>query len=130
MRIVYICKKLGIHDEISKLKYGYDTVLNSNDDKLSANSKILLNIARILLKNTKIMIFDEIICSLNKDSRNTVLEIFNDLKERFTIIIIDKNEDVLKMSDNIVLFNDGLVSDCGEYDNVSQNKLYKKIVSN
>ncbi len=129
-RIVYICKKLGIHDEISKLKYGYDTVLNSNDDKLSANSKILLNIARILLKNTKIMIFDEIICSLNKDSRNTVLEIFNDLKERFTIIIIDKNEDVLKMSDNIVLFNDGLVSDCGEYDNVSQNKLYKKIVSN
>lgn len=129
-RIVYICKKLGIHDEISKLKYGYDTVLNSSDDKLSANSKILLNIARILLKNTKIMIFDEIICSLNKDSRNTVLEIFNDLKERFTIIIIDKNEDVLKMSDNIVLFNDGLVSDCGEYDNVSQNKLYKKIVSN
>lgn len=129
-RIVYACKKLGIHDEISKLKYGYDTILNSNDDKLKANTKILLNIARILLKNTKIMIFDEIICSLNKDSRNTVLEIFSKLKERQTIIIIDKNEDVLKMSDNIVLFNEGLVSDSGEFDVVSQNKLYKKIVSN
>ena len=129
-RIVYVCKKLGIHDEISQLKYGYDTILNSNDDKLKANTKILLNIARILLKNTKIMIFDEIICSLNKESRNTVLEIFNGLKERQTIIIIDKNEDVLKMSDNIILFNEGLVSESGEFDLVSQNKLYKKIVSN
>jgi ABC-type transport system involved in cytochrome bd biosynthesis fused ATPase/permease subunit len=76
------------------------------------------------------MIFDEIICSLNKESRNTVLEIFNGLKERQTIIIIDKNEDVLKMSDNIVLFNEGLVSESGEFDLVSENKLYKKIVSN
>ena len=55
---------------------------------------------------------------------------FNDLKERQTIIIIDKNEDVLRMSDNIVLFNEGLVSENGDFELVSQNKLYKKIVSN
>lgn len=129
-QIVYICKKLNIHDDILKLKYGYDTVLNSNDDKLKPNTKILLNIARILLKNTRIMIFDEILCSLNNESRGIVLEILNKIKEEHTIIIIDKNDQVLQMSDNIVLLNEGEVSESGEYDQISNNKLYKKIIGN
>ena len=126
--IVYICKKLGIHDEISKLKYGYDTVLNSKEDNLKANTKTLLNIARILLKNTKIMLFDEILCSLNNESREIVLEKLNKIKEKHTIIIIDKKEDVLKMSDNVVLLNEGEVVQTGTYDELSSNKLFKKIV--
>lgn len=128
--IVYICKKLDIHDEISKLKYGYDTILNSKEDKLKANTKILLNIARILLKNTKIMLFDEILCSLNNESREIVLEKLNKIKDKHTIIIIDKNENVLKMSDNIILLNEGEVVETGIYDDLSNNKLFKKIVQN
>ncbi len=128
--IVYICKKLDIHDEISKLKYGYDTILNSKEDKLKANTKILLNIARILLKNTKIMLFDEILCSLNNESREIVLEKLNKIKDKHTIIIIDKNENVLKMSDNIILLNEGEVVETGIYDDLSDNKLFKKIVQN
>lgn len=128
--IVYICKKLNIHDEISKLKYGYDTVLNSKEDTLKANTKILLNIARILLKNTKIMIFDEILCSLNAESREIVLEKLNKIKEKHTIIIIDKKQDVLKMSDNVVLLNEGEVVETGTFENLSNNKLFKKIVEN
>lgn len=126
--IVYICKKLGIHDEISKLKFGYDTILNSNEDKLKPNTKTLLNIARILLKNTKIMIFDEILCSLNNESREIVLEKLNTIKNKHTIIIIDKKEDVLQMSDNVVLLNEGEVVESGSYEELCNNKLFKKIV--
>ena len=43
-RIVYVCKKLGIHDDISQLKNGYDTILNSNEDTLKPNTKVMLNI--------------------------------------------------------------------------------------
>lgn len=126
--IVYICKKLDIHDEISKLKFGYDTILNSNEDKLKPNTKTLLNIARILLKNTKIMIFDEILCSLNNESREIVLEKLNTIKNKHTIIIIDKKEDVLQMSDNVVLLNEGEVVESGSYEELCNNKLFKKIV--
>ncbi|MBQ7105107.1 MAG: ABC transporter ATP-binding protein [Bacilli bacterium] len=126
--IVYMCKKLNIHDEISKLKYGYDTVLNSNDDTLKPNTKVLLNIARILLKNTRIMIFDEILCSLDNESRKVVLKILNKMKEEHTIIIIDKNDQVLKMSDNIVLLNEGEIEETGEYKTIAKNKLYKRII--
>lgn len=125
--IVYICKKLNIHDEISKLKSGYDTVLNSNEDTLKSNTKILLNIARILLKNTRVMIFDEILSSLNNESREVVFEILNKKKEEHTIIVIDNNEQILSMCDNIVLLNESEVLCEGEFSEVKKNKMFKTI---
>ena len=128
--IIYICKRLKIHDEIANLKYGYDTILNSKDDTLAPNTKVLLNIARILLKNTKIMMFDKILSSLDGSSRKVVLEILNRIKQDHTIIIIDKNDEVLKFSDNVILLNESEVSKIGEYKTVSKTKIYKKIISN
>jgi len=129
-QIVYVCKKLNIHNEILKLKYGYDTIINSNDDKLTPNTKILLNIARILLKNTSVMIFYEILYSLNKESRDQVLKILNKIKEEHTIIIIDKSKEILKMSDNIILINEGEVLESGTYEKINSNNLCKKMIEN
>ena len=126
--IVYVCKKLGIHEDISQLKYGYDTVLNSNDDELKPNTKIMLNIARILLKNTKIMIFDDIFTALNNDSRKILFDLLNDMKNNHTIIIIDNNEYVLSNSDNVVLLSESELVDIGSYEEVSKNKEYKTAI--
>ena len=100
--IVDLCKKLGIHDEILKLKNGYDTVLNSNDDTLKQNTKVLLNVARILLKDTRIMIFDSVLFLLNKESKRIVLDILNEIKDKHTIIIISKDDEVLSFADSII----------------------------
>ena len=129
-QIVHICKKLDIHDEISQLKNGYDTVLNGPEDKLKPNTKILLNIARILLKNTRILIFDEILCSLNNENRKIVLNILNHIKENHTIVIIDRKQDVLESADHIVLINDGQVVETGTNEELRHNKLYNTIVEN
>lgn len=126
--IVYMCKKLGIHDDISQLKYGYDTVLNSNDDHLKPNTKIMLNIARILLKNTKVMIFDEVLDSLNNESRKVVLELLNEIKNNHTILIIDNNESVLEISDHIILIDEHEVIETGDFKEISQNKIFKSVV--
>lgn len=128
--IVDLCKKLGIHDEILKLKNGYDTVLNSHEDTLKQNTKVLLNVARILLKDTKIMIFDSVLYLLNKESKRVVLDILKDIKDKHTIIIISKDDEVLSVADSIVLLDEGRVYNTGEYDNISSLKLYKQIVEN
>lgn len=128
--IVDLCKKLGIHDEILKLKNGYDTVLNSHEDTLKQNTKVLLNVARILLKDTKIMIFDSVLYLLNKESKRVVLDILNEIKEKHTIIIISKDDEVLSVADSIILLDEGRVYNTGEYDNISNLKLYKQIVEN
>ena len=126
--IIHICQKLGIHDEIIKLKYGYDTILNSPNDSLKENSKVLLNIARILLKNTRIMIFDEVLCSLNNESRTKVLKILEEIKENHTIIIIDRNLEVLQNADNIIFIDSGNIISTGKHFELLENKLYKSIV--
>lgn len=126
--IIHICQKLGIHDEIIKLKYGYDTILNSPNDSLKENTKVLLNIARILLKNTRIMIFDEVLCSLNNESRTKVLKILEEKKENHTIIIIDRNLEVLQNADNIIFIDSGNVISTGKHLELLENKLYKSIV--
>ena len=128
--IVDLCKKLGIHDEILKLKNGYDTVLNSNEDTLKQNTKVLLNVARILLKDTRVMIFDSVLYLLNKESKRVVLDILNEIKEKHTIIIISKDDEVLSVADSIILLDEGRVYNTGEYDNISKLKLYKQIVEN
>lgn len=126
--IIHICQKLGIHDEIIKLKYGYDTILNSPNDSLKENTKVLLNIARILLKNTRIMIFDEVLCSLNNESRTKVLKILEEIKENHTIIIIDRNLEVLQNADNIIFIDSGNIISTGKHLELLKNKLYKSIV--
>ena len=126
--IVFVCKKLNIHDEISRQKYGYDTIVNSKDDKLTANTKVLLNIARILLKNTHIMIFDEILTVLNEESKDKVLAIFNDIKYKHMIVIVTKDEQVLNMCDNIVLLSYGEVNQIGNSVDIKKNSLYSKII--
>lgn len=128
--IVDLCKKLGIHDEILKLKNGYDTVLNSHEDTLKQNTKVLLNVARILLKDTKIMIFDSVLYLLNKESKRVVLDILKDIKDKHTIIIISKDDEVLSVADSIILLDEGRVYNTGEYDNISNLKLYKQIIEN
>lgn len=128
--IVDLCKKLGIHDEILKLKNGYDTVLNSHEDTLKQNTKVLLNVARILLKDTKIMIFDSVLCLLNKESKRVVLDILEDIKDKHTIIIISKDDEVLSVADSIILLDEGRVYNTGEYNSISNLKLYKQIVEN
>lgn len=58
--IINICKRLGIHDEISTLPNGYDTIMDGNCT-LSTSAKQILAIARILLKNSRILVFDKLL---------------------------------------------------------------------
>ena len=126
--MIYYCKLLNIHEDILKLKYGYDTIVNSNDDTLKPETKMLLNIARILLKNTHVMIFDGVLGSLNNSNRKLVFDILNNIKEEHTIIIVDDSEQVFKLSDNIILLDEGNISISGDYSKVFESDLYKKII--
>ena len=110
------------------LKNGYDTILNSKDDTLKPNSKRLLNIARILLKNTKIMIFDGVLFELNKNSYLKVLDILEQIKKDHTIIIMDKELEIISKSDYIILLDNGMVVDKGTHEELINNSLYKQIV--
>ena len=97
-----VCEKLGIHDEIMNLKNGYDTEINNSSAKISLNLKRGIAIARVLLKDSKILMFDEIIDTLEDELQDNVLQILEDLKKDHTIIIISREEKILNIADKII----------------------------
>lgn len=111
-KIINICQKLGIHDEILALPNGYDTLIDDNCT-LSTSAKQILAISRILLKNSKILVFDEALGILDENSQNNVLSVLQELKHNHTILMISHDRNILKEADEIILLDNKQVVECG-----------------
>jgi len=96
--VLEISKKIGLHDKIMKLKDGYDTVL-TDTTPISLNTRMLLIIARCLLKNAKVILFDDIIDSLDKEHEKKILNYLEELKKDHTIVIISNSSEILLKAD-------------------------------
>lgn len=124
-----VCKDLGIHEKIINLEKGYDTIISNDSKLLSSSDKKLLAIARVLIKDTKIFLFDEIIEALDKENRDTVMKILKSKKKDHTIIIISRDKKILKQVDNIILIDSGKLEKSGSHEELSKtNTLYKEII--
>lgn len=123
-----VCKNLGLHEKIMSLDKGYDTIISNETKDLSSSDKRLLAIARVLLKDTRIYLFDEIIETLDKSNREIVMKILKEKKKNHTILIISRDTKILKQMDNIILMDSGLLIDTGTHNELlEKNKLYSEI---
>ena len=123
-----VCKELGLHEKIIGLEKGYDTIISNESRELSSSDKRLLAIARVLLKDTRIYLFDEIIETLDKSNRDIVMKILKEKKKNHTILIISRDTKILKQMDNIILMDSGLLIDIGTHNELlKKNKLYSEI---
>ena len=96
-----ICNKLGIEESILKLSNGYDTIIDSNTP-INDEMKLLLSIARILIKNSKIMLFDETISNLSLKYKNKLINILKELKNNHTIIISSNDKKFIDIADILI----------------------------
>ena len=122
------CKQVGIHDAIISLEKGYDTVITNDTKLLSSSQKRLLAIARVFLKDTKVFLFDEIIETLDKENRTNIMKILKEKNKNHTIMIISRDKKILKLVDDIVLIDSGVLQAIGTHEELSKtNDLYKEI---
>lgn len=96
--VISLCKKLEIDDEINKLDKKYDTILNENTP-ISMSSKKMLIIIRALLKNSKILMFDDVISLLDSKHQKKLLEYLMNKKKEHTIIIISHSKIIIDRAD-------------------------------
>ena len=97
---VDICTKIGLDEYIKNLDKGYDTKLD--EPNINSIIKQLLSIARILIKNSKIMLFDESIDILDIKTRKKIISLLKGLSRDHTIIISTHDNDIVDMADNII----------------------------
>ena len=104
-----MCKLTGIDKFIKTLPKGYDTIIDENSHNISGGQKRLLSLTRTLLKESKILIFDEATSSLDTDKIQNVINVLNELKKNHTVIVITHKEEIENIADEVITINDGKV---------------------
>ena len=127
---IEICKKVGIHELIQSMPKGYDTILTENAANLAGGQKRLLSLAKTLLTDSKILLFDEVTSSLDIKTTNKIISILKELKDSHTVIIITHKKEVMKISDEIILLSKGRIVGKGTYKNLLKNNHFDKLVKN
>ncbi len=120
--IIRVCKLAEFHNEVIKFPNGYDTQLGERGVNLSGGQKQRLSIARALIRNPKIIIFDD---SLSAVDTNTEYKILNNIKQTTQgkqSIIISHRISTLLHADFIIVLDKGKIVESGTHDELMKNK--------
>ena len=124
--LIQACKEANIHTFISNLPDGYDTEVGNRGIKLSGGEKQRLSIARVFLKDPKILILDEATSSLDSLSEGLIQEALSSLLKNKTSLVIAHRLSTIMSADNIIVLENGQEVERGTHQQLLQNDgMYK-----
>ena len=126
--LVAACKAASIHDFIVAQPDGYETVVGNRGLKLSGGEKQRLSIARVILKDPKILILDEATSALDSISENAIQEALETLMKGRTSIVIAHRLSTILAADEILVLSNGVIQERGTHDTLlEQGGVYKEL---
>jgi subfamily B ATP-binding cassette protein MsbA len=128
--IIDACKISNSYNFISKLPDGLDTVIGERGVMLSGGERQRIAIARAVIRNPQILIFDEATSSLDSESEKVVQEAINySLKDKTAIIVAHRLSTIVD-ADEILVFENGEIVERGNHSELlGKNNIYKKLYS-
>ena len=118
----------SIHDFIASLPQGYDTVVGERGLKLSGGEKQRVAIARVILKNPPILIFDEATSSLDSRSEQAILQALQDVAQQHTTLVIAHRLSTIIDADRILVMEEGRIIEQGNHQALLQaNGVYAQM---
>ena len=114
----------GIHDEIERFSEKYKTVVGERGVTLSGGQKQRISIARALIKNTPLIIFDDCLSAVDaKTEKEIIGNLYSTLKER-TVIIITHRLFTHFNFDKIIVLDDGEIAEQGTHEELILARAY------
>jgi ABC-type multidrug transport system fused ATPase/permease subunit len=114
-QIIAAAMKANIHDMITGLPDGYDTLVREQGSNFSAGQKQRLAIARAILRDTPILLLDEPTANLDVESEAEVMHALNTLITGRTVFTISHRLSTLGKVDEIIVMSQGLVVEQGTF---------------
>ncbi|MCF0124334.1 MAG: peptidase domain-containing ABC transporter [Treponema sp.] len=129
-KVIDVTKQVGIYDKIISLEHGFDSIVGENGTSLSGGEKQKIAIARALLKNPLLMIFDEATSNLDIVSEKQIVKIIKDLhKKGLTIITIAHRLSTIHNCDRIVVLEKGNIIEEGTHDDlIKKQGVYSQMI--
>ncbi|HEV7148360.1 MAG TPA: ABC transporter ATP-binding protein [Pedococcus sp.] len=110
-----------IHDVISALPSGYDTVVGSRGHRFSGGERQRIAIARTILRNPRILVLDEATSALDTRTERAVQNAFDELARGRTTLVIAHRLSTVREADQIVVLDQGRIVESGTHDSLMKH---------
>ncbi|MBQ4914373.1 ABC transporter ATP-binding protein [Maribacter sp. MMG018] len=129
--VMSIAKEAVVHDNIIGFSKGYDTVLGERGITLSGGQKQRVSIARALMKNPKIYLFDDCLSAVDTETEEEILSNLKKASKEKTTLIVSHRVSSAKNADKILVLEDGRLIQEGTHDQLnSKEGYYKELYEN
>ena len=126
--LIEACKAASIHDFIASQPEGYDTPVGNRGLKLSGGEKQRISIARVILKNPKILILDEATSALDSISESAIQDALETVMKDRTSIVIAHRLSTIMAADKILALKDGVIAESGKHEDLlEKDGVYKQL---
>jgi ABC-type transport system involved in Fe-S cluster assembly fused permease/ATPase subunit len=124
------CRLANIHDFIAALPEGYETVVGERGLKMSGGEKQRIAIARAIIRDPKILVFDEATSNLDSRSERIIQESLHEVARGRTTLVIAHRLSTIVDSDRILVLHHGRIAESGTHDQLlSLGGLYSQLWS-
>ena len=123
-----VARKCGCHDFIMGLEHGYDTIVGGAGGHLSGGERQRIAIARAMLKDAPIIIFDEATAYLDPENESLIQEAISKLVQGKTLIMVAHRLYTVTGADQLVVVNQGRIEATGTHEELLKKcPLYKEM---
>lgn len=126
--VVEAAKKAVVHDNIIGFKEEYETVLGERGITLSGGQKQRVSIARAIIKNPQILVFDDCLSAVDTETEEKILGNLEEVSKDKTTFIISHRVSSAKNADKIIILDEGKIIQQGTHNQlISENGYYKDL---
>ena len=119
--VVQAAKKARCHEFIEVLPEGYNTLIGEGGASLSGGEKQRISIARAMLKDAGIIIFDEATANIDPENEDKLKEAIESLTKNKTVIMIAHRLKTIRNADQIIVLKDGEIVERGSHEELIKN---------
>jgi len=124
--IIDAAKKAVVHQNILNFKDGYNTILGERGVTLSGGQKQRVSIARAIIKNPQILIFDDCLSAVDTETEEKILTNLEGVSRNKTTFIISHRVSSAKNADQIIILDKGEIIQQGSHNQLINEKGYYK----
>jgi ABC-type multidrug transport system fused ATPase/permease subunit len=126
--VIAAAKLANAHDFIMAMPLGYDTPVGDRGLTLSGGQRQRIGIARVMIRNSPILLLDEPTAALDSESEKLVIDALEKLMKGKTVIAIAHRLSTIRDADQIAVIKDGVVAENGSHDDLmARNGLYAEL---